>query len=95
MRVAPALIALALVGAACNPSDGVPGPNSTELAIHIGKRRAGWPGLIVAGTAFILPAVLIVLALAGLCGLVWSLAQTPAGKRQTAEAPGPAAQSAK
>jgi chromate transporter len=42
----------------------IPGPNSTELAIHIGHARAGWPGLIVAGTAFISPAVLIVSALA-------------------------------
>src|SRR5688500_8477679 len=42
----------------------IPGPNSTELAIHIGRARAGWPGLIVAGTCFILPAMLIVLALA-------------------------------
>jgi chromate transporter len=38
----------------------IPGPNSTELAIHIGHRRGGWPGLIVAGTCFILPATLIV-----------------------------------
>lgn len=42
----------------------IPGPNSTELAIHIGHRRAGWPGLLVAGTAFILPATVIVFALA-------------------------------
>jgi chromate transporter len=42
----------------------VPGPNSTELAIHLGYRRAGWPGLFVAGAAFILPAVAIVWALA-------------------------------
>jgi chromate transporter len=42
----------------------IPGPNSTELAIHIGHRRAGWPGLLVAGAAFILPATLIVLTLA-------------------------------
>jgi chromate transporter len=42
----------------------IPGPNSTELAIHIGHARAGWPGLIVAGAAFILPAMLIVGALA-------------------------------
>ncbi|MFY1825159.1 chromate efflux transporter [Myxococcus fulvus] len=42
----------------------IPGPNSTELAIHIGHRRAGWPGLVVAGTCFILPAFLIVLGVA-------------------------------
>ncbi len=42
----------------------IPGPNSTEMAIHIGHRRAGWPGLIVAGACFIVPAVVIVLALA-------------------------------
>jgi len=42
----------------------VPGPNSTEMALHIGSVRAGWRGLIVAGAGFILPAVLIVLALA-------------------------------
>ena len=42
----------------------IPGPNSTELAIHIGHRRAGWPGLLVAGASFILPAVLIVAAMA-------------------------------
>lgn len=42
----------------------IPGPNSTELAIHIGHARAGWPGLIVAGAAFIMPAVLIVTVLA-------------------------------
>lgn len=41
----------------------IPGPNSTELAIHIGVRRAGWKGL-VASALFILPAVAIVLALA-------------------------------
>ncbi len=37
----------------------IPGPNSTEMAIHIGKERAGWKGLITAGVCFILPAVLI------------------------------------
>lgn len=42
----------------------IPGPNSTELAIHIGHARAGWPGLLVAGAAFILPAALMVGALA-------------------------------
>src|SRR5215471_7799308 len=33
----------------------IPGPNSTELAIHIGHRRARWAGLVVAGACFILP----------------------------------------
>jgi chromate transporter len=42
----------------------IPGPSSTELAIHIGHDRAGWPGLIVAGVCFILPAVAIVVAIA-------------------------------
>ncbi|HEY9746599.1 MAG TPA: chromate efflux transporter [Oculatellaceae cyanobacterium] len=44
----------------------IPGPNSTELAIHIGHRRAGWPGLIVAGVSFIVPAMLIVMTFAWL-----------------------------
>lgn len=42
----------------------LPGPNSTELAIHIGYERAGWAGLWVAGSCFILPAM----------GMVWLLA---------------------
>ncbi len=41
----------------------IPGPNSTEMAIHIGFQRAGWPGFIAAGVCFIVPAVLIVLVL--------------------------------
>ena len=44
----------------------IPGPNSTEMAIHLGFVRAGWRGLIVAGVCFILPAVLIVIVLAAL-----------------------------
>ncbi len=44
----------------------IPGPNSTEMAIHIGYGRAGWRGLLVAGSAFIIPAVLIVGVLAEL-----------------------------
>jgi chromate transporter len=42
----------------------IPGPNSTEMAIHIGQRRAGWPGLLLAGSCFILPAMLIVMGCA-------------------------------
>jgi chromate transporter len=42
----------------------IPGPNSTELAIHIGHARRGWAGLLVAGAAFILPAAGIVTAVA-------------------------------
>ena len=42
----------------------IPGPNSTEMAIHTGYVHAGWPGLIAAGSAFILPAMGIVMALA-------------------------------
>lgn len=42
----------------------LPGPTSTELAIHLGRVRAGWPGLIVGGVAFILPSALVVAALA-------------------------------
>jgi chromate transporter len=42
----------------------IPGPNSTEMAIHIGFLRAGWPGLIIGGICFIVPAMLIVLVLA-------------------------------
>ena len=55
----------------------IPGPNSTELAIHIGHRRAGWLGLVVAGVCFILPATVIVMAIA------W--AYTRLGKLPTAE----------
>jgi chromate transporter len=42
----------------------IPGPNSTEMTMHCGKERAGWPGLFVAGGAFIFPAVIMTLALA-------------------------------
>ena len=44
----------------------IPGPNLTEMAIHIGYVRAGWLGLIVSGLGFILPAICIVLGLAWL-----------------------------
>ena len=42
----------------------IPGPNSTELAIHVGYRRAGRAGLVVAGLCFILPAALVVTLIA-------------------------------
>ena len=42
----------------------IPGPNSTELAIHLGQVRAGFAGLVVAGVCFITPAMLIILPLA-------------------------------
>src|SRR5271154_4704828 len=42
----------------------IPGPNSTEMAIHIGQLRAGFAGLVVAGACFILPAAAIVMAIA-------------------------------
>ncbi|MGD8866034.1 MAG: chromate efflux transporter [Gemmatimonadales bacterium] len=44
----------------------IPGPNSTEMTMHVGYERAGRWGLVVAGLAFILPAVLITGALAWL-----------------------------
>jgi chromate transporter len=37
----------------------IPGPNSTEMAIHIGQERCGWRGLVIGGLCFIMPAVLI------------------------------------
>jgi len=42
----------------------VPGPNATEMAMHIGFVQAGWSGLLAGGVAFIVPAFLISLALA-------------------------------
>lgn len=42
----------------------IPGPNSTEMAILLGKGRAGWLGLILGGALFIIPAMLLILALA-------------------------------
>jgi len=46
---------LDLIGA----SNLIPGPNSTEIAMHVGYHRAGLPGLIVAGSSFIVPAALV------------------------------------
>ncbi len=44
----------------------IPGPNSTEMTMHLGYIRAGRWGLVAAGTVFILPAFLVVLAIAAL-----------------------------
>ena len=44
----------------------IPGPNSTEMTMHVGHRRAGWRGVVVAGTSFILPAAAMVGVLAAL-----------------------------
>jgi chromate transporter len=54
----------------------IPGPNSTELAIHLGYKRAGWRGLIAGGACFILPAMLLVGAVAYLYQRFGSLPQT-------------------
>jgi chromate transporter len=42
----------------------IPGPNSTEMAIHIGLVRAGWMGFLAGGVGFVLPAFSIILSLA-------------------------------
>ena len=42
----------------------LPGPSSTELTIYLGELRGGWPGLLLAGASFILPAAVMVAALA-------------------------------
>ena len=44
----------------------IPGPTSTELAMHVGRQRAGWPGLVAAGLAFILPGAVLVGVLAAI-----------------------------
>jgi len=51
----------------------IPGPNSTEMAIHIGYDKGGWKGLVTAGLCFILPAVLITGILAYLYSLYGQL----------------------
>ncbi len=42
----------------------IPGPSSTEVAIFVGQMKRGWRGLIVAGSCFIIPAAVIVSAIA-------------------------------
>lgn len=46
----------------------IPGPNSTQMSMHCGQVRAGWMGLIVGGSAFIFPAVILTLLLALIFG---------------------------
>lgn len=53
----------------------IPGPNSTEMVIHLSFMRAGRPGLIVGGVCFITPAMLIVLLLAWAYGRWGTLPQ--------------------
>jgi chromate transporter len=55
----------------------IPGPNSTEMAMHVGRLRAGGIGLVVAGLAFILPAAAIVVVLAW---VYVAYGSTPAGE---------------
>src|SRR5688572_18323009 len=54
----------------------IPGPNSTEMAIHVGYQQRGWAGLLVAGASFILPAAAIVLLFAWAYVRYGSLPQT-------------------
>lgn len=42
----------------------IPGPNSTEMALYVGQKRAGMAGLVTAGGCFILPAMLMVMVVA-------------------------------
>jgi len=50
----------------------LPGPNSTELAIHLGHARGGWRGGIIAGLCFVAPSVTTVWALASLASAPWA-----------------------
>ncbi len=56
----------------------IPGPTSTELAIYLGYARAGHIGLVLAGALFILPAMLLVMALAWAYGRYGSTPQVGA-----------------
>jgi chromate transporter len=56
----------------------IPGPNSTEMAIHVGYERAGYAGVVVAGLSFILPAALITLGFAWLYVRFGALPETAA-----------------
>jgi chromate transporter len=47
----------------------LPGPSSTEMAIYLGHLRGGFPGLLIAGAAFILPSALL------MCAMAWAYVQ--------------------
>jgi chromate transporter len=54
----------------------LPGPSSSEMAIYLGFTRAGWPGLILSGVCFILPAALLTMLIAWAYLRFGSLPQT-------------------
>ena len=56
----------------------IPGPNSTEMAVHVGRRVAGWRGLLTAGLCFILPSAAIV---SGFAVLYVRYGQAPDARR--------------
>ncbi len=53
----------------------IPGPSSTEMAIYIGHTKRGWPGLIIAGCCFIIPAAILVCLIAAAYVRYRSMAQ--------------------
>ena len=53
----------------------IPGPNSTEMVMHLGYERAGLPGLFLAGVGFVVPAVVLTAALAAFYAVYGSLPQ--------------------
>jgi chromate transporter len=53
----------------------IPGPNSTEMAIHVGHLMAGWRGMLVSGLAFIMPAAVMTAGFAWLYVQVGALPQ--------------------
>jgi len=59
----------------------IPGPNSTEMAIHLGYLRAGWRGLLLGGLGFLMPAVVLTTAVAWLYQLYGTLAPARAAFR--------------
>ena len=61
----------------------IPGPNSTEMAMAIGYKRAGFPGLLVAGLCFILPAACLTMLLAWLYVRYADVAVAAAGACRT------------